>query len=160
MNSPTGQNIASPSWSPVGDKLAWFVMGFFNGQETSGYAIFDLNNKTSTLVHPFTILGTDGYPPAARWSPDGEWLAVSAADSDPERNGVWLVNTTDPQQEIFMGTLSSNPVFGPWTAEKKIIAYTRFDEASGASQVWTYDLISGERQVTSLPPNAQVMKWW
>jgi Tol biopolymer transport system component len=88
MNSPKGQAIASPSWSPLGDKLAWFVSGFFNDQEMSGYGIFDLNAQTFTLVHPFNILGTDGFPPAASWSPDGEWLAVSASDSDPLAMGV------------------------------------------------------------------------
>lgn len=160
MDSPTGQNVASPSWSPLGDKLAWFVIGFFNGQETSGYSIFDLNNKTFKLVHPFNMPGTDGFPPAASWSPDGEWLAVSASDSDPARNGVWLVNSGDPQQEVFMGSLSGNPIFGPWTAEKKILAYTRIDETKKASQVWIYDLVSGEHQVTPLPSNAQVLKWW
>jgi len=160
MDSPRGQSIASPSWSPLGDKLAWFVNGIFNDQETSGYGIFDLNAQTFTLVHPFVMPGMDGFPPAAQWSPDGEWLAVTIFDSDPARTGVWLVNTTNPQQEIFMGSLSTNPIFGPWTAEEKIVTYTRFDEAANASQVWIYDLVSGEQQVTSLPPNIQVLKWW
>ena len=160
MNSPWELFIASPSWSPLGDKLAWFAIGSFNGQKMSGYAIFDLNAKTYTLVHPFNMPGTDGFPPAALWSPDGEWLAVNAADSDAERNGIWLVNTANPQQEIFMGSSSGNPIFGPWTADQKIVAYTRYDEATGGSKVWIYDLVSGEQQVTSLPPNAQVLKWW
>jgi hypothetical protein len=160
MDSPKGQSIASPSWSPLGDRLAWFVSGLLDGQETSGYGIFDLNAKTFSLVHPYSILGTDGLPPAAHWSPDGEWLAITTFDSNPQRTGVWLVNITDPQQEIFMGQSSGNPVFGPWTAEKKILAYTRFDETAGASQVWIYDLVSDEQQVAPLPPNAQVLKWW
>jgi hypothetical protein len=59
-----------------------------------------------------------------------------------------------------MGSQSGNPIFGPWTAEKKILAYTRFDKTENTSLVWIYDLVSGEHQVTPLPSNAQVVKWW
>lgn len=160
MDSPKGQFIASPSWSPLGDQLAWFMSGFFDGKETSGYGIFDLSAKTFRLAHPHSMPGMDGIPLAARWSPDGEWLAFESFDADPGRSGIWLVNSADAEQEIFMGAGSGNPVFGPWTAERKVLTYSRFDEAEGASRIWLYDLITNEHHLAPLPASSQVAKWW
>ncbi len=160
MDSSKGQSIASPSWSPAGDQLAWIVSGFFGDVETQGIGIFDLTNRTFRLVHPYQALGMDGIPPAAKWSPDEEWLVFSVFDQDPARSGVWLVNRLNPQQEFFMGTFSSNPVFGPWVHDMKILTYSRFDETQGESRTWTYDLVSGEHHLIPLPSDAQVIAWW
>jgi hypothetical protein len=159
MDSPKGQVITSPSWSPGGDKLAWFVSGYFDDQETQGFGIFDMFNQTFRLIHPFQSLGMDVTPPAAKWSYDDEWLAISVFDQDPARSGVWLVNQLNPQQEIFMGTGSSNPVFGPWGKDRKILTYFKFDQTQGEGSTWIFDLISGEHQLAPLPHEAQVIAW-
>jgi hypothetical protein len=65
----------------------------------------------------------------------------------------------NPNQEIFMGTASSNPVFGPWRADRKFLTYFKFDQALGESRTWIYDLVSGEHQLAPLPPEAQVIAW-
>jgi hypothetical protein len=160
MESPKGQAIASPSWAPYSDVLAWSVSGFFEDGATQGYGIFDLTDKTFHLVHPFQGLGMDATPPAAQWSPDGEWLVITVYDQDPESSGVWLVNLLDPQQELFMGTATSNPVFGPWTRVEKLLTYSRIDQETGENQTWIFDLQSGKHQLTPLPPNARVVTWW
>jgi hypothetical protein len=159
MDSPKGQAITSASWSPRGDELAWIVYGFFENGETAGIGIFDLFNQTFRLLHPYQALGSDITPPAAQWSPDGEWLVVSVFDQNPESSGVWLLNLLNPQQELFMGTATSNPVFGPWTRGKKILTYSRFDRDQGESKTWTFDLVAGEHQLTPLPSDAQVIAW-
>ena len=159
MDSPKGQVITSPSWSPAGDEVAWFVSGFFDGQDSQGFGIFNLFEQTFQLVHPFQSLGMDITPPAAVWSQDGEWLAISVIDQDPARSGVWLVNMLNPEQEIFMGTGSSNPVFGTWRADRKFLTYFKFDQEQGESRTWRYDLISGEHQLVPLPSEAQVIAW-
>lgn len=159
MDSPKGQAITSPSWSPADGELAWFVSGFFDNVETQGYGIFDLVNKSFRLIHPFQALGMDVTPPPAQWSPDEEWFVFSVFDQDPQSSGVWLVNLQNPKQEFFMGTASSNPVFGPWTRSKKILTYSRFDETEGISRIWIFDLVTGEHQLTPLPADAQVVAW-
>jgi hypothetical protein len=159
MDSPKGQIITSPSWSPAGDKLAWFASGFFDDLAVQGFGIFDLFENTFRLIHPFQALGMDITPPAAEWSPDDVWLAISVFDQEPARSGVWLVNMLNPQQEIFMGTGSSNPVFGPWREDRKILTYFKFDQTQGESRTWIYDLVSGQHQLTPLPPEAQVIAW-
>ncbi len=159
MDSPKGQSITSPSWSWSVEQLAWVVNGFFSNGNTQGIGIFDLTDKTFQLIHPFKALGMDVTPPTAKWSPDAEWLVISAFDEDPARSGVWLVNLLNPQQEFFMGTSSSNPIFGPWTKEEKILTYFRFDETQGESRTWIYDLVSGEHHLSPLPPEAQVIAW-
>jgi hypothetical protein len=159
MDSPKGQAIASPSWSPAGDELAWIVYGFFDDGATAGIGVFDLFNKTFRLIHPYQALGSDITPPAGIWSPDGEWLVVSVFDENPESSGVWLVNLLNPQQELFMGTSSSNPVFGPWTRSKKILTYSRLDQELGESKTWAFDLKAGEHQLLPLPSDVQVITW-
>jgi hypothetical protein len=160
MDSPKGQAIASPSWAPYSDVLAWSVSGFFENGATQGYGIFDLTEKSFRLIHPYQGLGMDVTPPAAEWSPDGEWLVITVFDQDPESSGVWLVNLQDPQQEFFMGTGTSNPVFGPWTRSEKLLSYSKIDQEAGGNQTWIFDLESGEHQLSPLPPNARVVTWW
>ena len=159
MDSPKGQVITSPSWSPGGDNLAWFVSGYFDGQDTQGYGIFDMFSKSFQLIHPFQSLGMDITPPAAIWSQDGEWIAITVFDQEPARSGVWLVNSLNPNQEIFIGTASSNPVFGPWREDQKLLTYFKFDQSQGDSKTWIYDLVSGEHQLAPLPSEAQVIAW-
>jgi hypothetical protein len=159
MDSPKGQVITSPSWSPGGDQLAWYVSGFFDGQATQGFGIFDMLHNTFQLIHPYQSLGMDITPPPAVWSQDGEWLAVSVFDQDPSRSGVWLVNVLNPSQELFMGSATSNPVFGPWDKDRKLLTYFKFDQNLGESKTWIYDLVSGEHQLTPLPPEAQIIAW-
>ena len=160
MESPKGQAVTSPSWSPTGDQLAWIVFGFFDGGSTQGIGIFDLRNMTFRLIHPFQALGGDFTPPPVKWSPDGEWLAFSVYDQELANSGVWLVNQLNPQQEFFMGTGSNNPVFGRWDNENKILTYSRFDENQGANKTWLFDLETGEHQLLPLTDNAQVIAWW
>jgi hypothetical protein len=160
LDSPKGLAITSPSWSPGAEKLAWFVYGFFNAGETQGIGIFDMFNKTFRLIHPYPALGTDITPPPVKWSPDEEWLVFTAFDQDPSRSGVWLVNLLNPQQEFFMGTTSSNPVFGPWREGEKLLTYSRHDLESGESKTWIFDLATGEHQPSPLPTNAQIVTWW
>lgn len=160
MESPKGQAIASPSWAPYSDVLAWSVSGFFENGATQGYGIFDLTDKTFRLVHLYQGLGMDVAPPPAQWSPDGEWLVITVFDQDPESSGVWLVNLLDPQQEFFMGTGTNNPIFGPWTRSEKLLSYSKIDQEAGTNQTWVFDLQSGENQLTPLPENARVATWW
>lgn len=159
MDSPKGQSITSPSWSWNTEQLAWVVNGFFSDGNTQGIGIFNLTDKTFQILHPYKALGIDVTPPGAVWSPDGEWLAFTTIDEDPARSGVWLINLLNPQQEFFMGTSSSNPVFGPWNNEGKILTYFRFDESRGESRTWIFDLASGEQQLSPLPAEAQVIAW-
>ena len=159
MDSPKGQAITSPSWSPGGDKLAWFVSGFFGGAAAQGFGLFDMFSGTFQLIHPFQSLGMDITPPPAVWSQDGEWLAISVFDQDPARSGVWLVNMLNPEQENFMGTGSSNPVFGPWREDRKLLTYFKFDPEQGESKTWMFDLVTGEHQLLPLPAGAQVIAW-
>jgi Tol biopolymer transport system component len=159
MDSPKGQVITSPSWSPGGDNIAWFVSGYFDGQDTQGFGIFDMFSKSFQLIHPFQSLGMDITPPPAIWSQDGDWIAITVFDQEPARSGVWLVNSLNPNQEIFMGTASSNPVFGPWREDQKLLTYFKFDQSQGDSKTWIYDLVSGEHQLAPLPSEAQVIAW-
>ena len=159
MDSLKGQVITSPAWSPGGEQLAWFVSGFFDGQPTQGFGIFNMWDMTFHLVHPFQSLGMDVTPPPAVWSQDDEWLAISIFDQDLSRSGVWLVNMLNPGQEIFMGTGTSNPVFGPWAPQQKILTYFKFDQSQAKSATWIYDLVSGEHQLAPLPSEAQVIAW-
>ncbi|HLE16059.1 MAG TPA: hypothetical protein VI776_15025 [Anaerolineales bacterium] len=126
--------ISSPSWSPDGKKIVWHLQGSFSEQYQRGYGIFDLKAKTLLLVHPYQGNGYGGYPPPARWSPDGKWLAVDPPDPVPARNGTWLVKPSQPESEVFLGESTYVQV---WSPDGKWLAYSHRDSsATDFYQVW------------------------
>jgi len=79
LDVPEDFKIGSPSWSPDGTQLAWWVGGSFSsGEWVTALVVFDLVTKSFQFVHQFQPMGGSGsWRPPAQWSPDGEWLAFT-----------------------------------------------------------------------------------
>ena len=148
-----GLRMANPAWSPDGSKLAWLVYGELDEGSTMALAVMDLARLEARLVHPYLVQPMGGFPPAATWSPDGQWVAFSAYDQDPSRSGVWVVRA-DGSQERFLGA-GSQPV---WHPDGNRLAFSRFDAASG-SRIVIADAVTWAVAELAEPKDGNVADW-
>lgn len=107
-----GNRITSPSWSPDGKKLTWWVSGVFSPplDGSTALAVYDLEDRNVILTHPYTPIGTGGGLQAPVWSPNGEWMAVPTI-SEAHKTDLWVIST-DGNEEHHLG-FASNPVWHP-----------------------------------------------
>lgn len=110
---PVSWSIGYPVFDPTGaPRLAWNLGLFYeDGTNQISTAIFDLEAGSAQLLHPYEMPATDGFPPAARWSPDGQWLATVAWDVDPNKLGVWLLRP-EGSGERYLGQ-GGSPAWSP-----------------------------------------------
>lgn len=138
------QRIASPSWSPNSNQIAWIAGGDFDGVWKVGIAVFDLEKRTGRWLHPYEPVGRGVWFPAASWSLDGRWLAFTAEDQDPSKRGAWVVRV-DAQEEHTI------PLGLPrvWSADGQWLI-------SGGALI---EVGTWRTQQLALPQGAQVIGW-
>lgn len=159
LNTPSGMYLTSPAWSPDSQKLAWLTQGDFMGPGAFAVVVFDLFTNTAEIIHPYHIVGMDGYLPPAKFSPDGNWIAFTAFDEDPARYGVWVASVGNPNQstEFFLGSYGNSPF---WSPDGRWLAYQQFSTAEQVNKVFVYDLtLNVILQAVQLPPNASIIDW-
>ncbi|MBC8449892.1 MAG: PD40 domain-containing protein [Chloroflexi bacterium] len=147
------QRIASPAWSPDGKRLAWVVGSYFDDRWQIGIGVFDLEARTSRLVHPYEPLGMGGWPEAPAWSPDGQRLAFRAYAQDPGEAGLWVVRA-DGGEERFLAA-GSGPV---WSLGGCRLAFNRYARDQGWT-VWVAEVGTWRLRPVDLVPDAAVVDW-
>lgn len=152
--------IGSPSWSPDGRYLAWIVGGGLDadGGWRMAVAVFDLEGKTSLLLHPYEPVGKGGWPRAARWSPDGEWLSFFAWDIHVGQGGLWVVRADGAKdQEYHYG---DNYLVSAWSPDGSQLAITQTSPLKEDGAIsWVVGAGSWELREIDLPGDAQVAAW-
>lgn len=151
LNIHKGMKIGSPSWSPDGKKLAWWVGGVFSPSidGTVGLAVFDLEGRSGELLHPYTPIGTGGWLPAPVWSPDGKWLAVVTL-SEAHKADLWTIRS-DSGEEHLLG-FASNPVWHPDSST--LVFKDLSDEGVKSIEVDDWKL-----QSLDMPPGSVPVNW-
>ncbi len=139
------RSISSPSYSPDGTHIAWFV-----GTNTgSAIAIFDLAARTVKLLHEFEPIGFGGWFPPVAWSPDSRWLAAQLLAYPPEQEGLWLI-AADGSRELRLGDRTMQSPL--WLSDVTLL-YTNAADGK-LSTIEQYDLVSDQRVTLSIREGA------
>jgi hypothetical protein len=128
------ERVTSPTWSPDGTKLAWWVHGDFGIGPQVALGVFDFRGGGHSLLHPYTPVSMEGGNPTPLWSPDGQYLA-STVIGDQVRGSLWVFRV-DGIEEINLGN-AANAV---WSPDSRAMAYTRWP-GSGPAQEATVEVV-------------------
>lgn len=145
--------IGGPAWSPDGRQLAWTV-AIQDPDWQIALAIFDLENQSAWLHHPYYNVGRGGWFPPPVWSPDGRWLAFVTEDSDPAMRGIWVVDVEEGG-EIYLG-LGNKPF---WSPDNRWLVYHDFAESGREPSAHLIEVGSWYMIQMYLPPGAMVVDW-
>ncbi|MGB1252125.1 MAG: hypothetical protein ACPG8W_16015 [Candidatus Promineifilaceae bacterium] len=125
---PNDSSAYSPAISSDG-QVAWWIK-----QTDSEQVALVLNNPDNPRQLLSVMLPSmGGWPTAAVWQPNGSWLAVDVASRFPWESGLWLVNSAEPYQQVYLGNGSGGPV---WAGDDALI-YDRWVE--GVHKTHQYD---------------------
>jgi hypothetical protein len=159
LDAPEDFKIGSPSWSPDGMKLAWWVGGSFapSGEWVIALALFDLQTKDVQFIHQYQPLGgSGGWKPPAQWSPDGEWLAFTTQGQG--RVPDLIAMPADGSEVVNLGS-GAEPLWGPDSSK---LIFTRPDPGGGSFLEYKITLIERDTWqpvVIDLPPGSQQIQW-
>jgi Tol biopolymer transport system component len=156
LTGTKGIHIGSPAWSPDGRRLAWVVGGGLaaDGDWRIAIGVFDLEARTSYLLHPYVPAGRGGWPPAPAWSPDGCLIALVTWDQNAKAPGLWVAPSDGGEEEFELGR-GDSPVWSPdghWLAFNGALQ-------NGESRILLAQVGTWEPRSLELPPGARLVDW-
>jgi hypothetical protein len=159
LETPEDFKIGSPSWSPDGMKLTWWVGGSFapSYEWNLGLALFDLDTKDFQFVHRYQPLGgSGGWIPPAQWSPDGGLLALTIRGQG--RVPDVMVMRVDGSEAIMLGS-GALPL---WSPDGSKLVFLRYDPQGSSfidSQILLVERGIWQPTTVDLPPGSQQIQW-
>lgn len=153
-------SIGSAAWSPTGRYLAWIAGGDLgmDGTPLTAVLVFDLENHTYRLIHPYQAIGRSGWFIAPTWSPDGYWLTFP--DESAEQPGLWLAHA-DGSGELTVYTTSIRSVGGLtaiWSPNSQYLLVSD-PNAEGGIRLTLLDLLTTQTEGSPLPAGAIPLAW-
>lgn len=115
------------------------------------YLLANLEKSGNVILHAIHAVPTDAILPwNTRWSPNGQWLALSPAPWDVVEGGAWLVRI-DGTQKIFLGPGSGS---ADWLDAERVI-FSAFWNGQYGLQL--YNLATKERNWLDTPQFAATL---
>jgi dipeptidyl aminopeptidase/acylaminoacyl peptidase len=128
------------------------------GCETS-LGVFQLEQQTALLLHPYSPVGRGGQPPAAVWSPDGRWLAFAAWAEDPQDAGLWVIGASgEGEQALATGVLRGDPT-PLWSPDGQWLVFSEMSGEVGEPSFWMAAAGRWDRVRLELPAGARLVAW-
>ncbi len=158
LETPEDFRIGSPSWSPDGTQLTWWVGGSFSpGEWVTALVLFDLQTKEFKFIHQFQpIGGSEGWRPPAQWSPDGEWIAFTTQGLG--RVPDLVVMRVDGSQFTNLGS-GATPL---WSPDSSKLIFLHPDPGGGTyleDELMLVDRDSWQAVPLDLPPGSRHIQW-
>jgi Tol biopolymer transport system component len=155
METPVDLKIGSPSWSPNGNQIAWWVGASFGGGPFQmGLVVFDLQEKSARFLHQYLpVGGSGGWLPPAQWSPDGQWLAFTTRDE--RRTPVLWVARGDGGAAHDLGE-GALPL---WSPDSQQVIYVTYDDTGNFAGMSVVNRQAWQPMALDLPPASQPIAW-
>ena len=128
-------------------------------QRAETIGVFQLEEETAQLLLPHHPVGRGGQPPAAKWSPDGQWLAVATWAEDPAQAGLWVVGSDgEGEHALVAGVLRDDPT-PVWSPDGRWLAFSSVPDGGEGRDYWL--ALSGrwDSQRLDLPQGARLVAW-
>jgi hypothetical protein len=149
--------IGSPSWSPDGTKLTWWLAGTTPSDSMISLVLFDLPTKSFQFLHQFQPMGgSGGWRQPAQWSPDGEWLAFTTQGLD--RVPDLVVMRVDGSEFTNLGS-GATPL---WSPDSGKLIFLHPDPGGGTYLEDDLMIVNREDWLSTpleLPPGSRHLQW-
>ncbi|HUV27158.1 MAG TPA: hypothetical protein VMW34_07300, partial [Anaerolineales bacterium] len=154
---PEDFRIGSPTWSPDGTQITWWVGGSFapSGVWKMALALFDLPSKSYTFIHEFQpVGGSEGWRTPAQWSPDGEWLAFTTQGQG--RVPEMIAMRVDGSEVVALGS----GALQLWSPDSSKLLFIRYSQGSYLeSQIIMVERDTWQPTEVNLPAGSQQIQW-
>jgi Tol biopolymer transport system component len=149
--------IGSPSWSPDGTKLTWWLAGTTPSDSMISLVLFDLPTKSFQFLHQFQPMGgSGGWRPPAQWSPDGEWIAFTTQGLG--RVPDLVVMRVDGSEFTNLGS-GATPL---WSPDSNKLIFLHPDPGGGTYLEDDLMIVNREDWLATpleLPPGSRHIQW-
>lgn len=152
----TYDSIYSPSWSPDGKWIAWWL-----NSEERGIGVFSVTGSQYRFYTGLIPVTIDGPPQPVNWSPDSQSLVFYAGKDFYSPHGYWLAKPTSDEPQFLLELADGhdyNPCWEIWSPDSQQLALS-CHRAVIEDGVWILDVTNGELQLTNLPANAYIHTW-
>jgi hypothetical protein len=111
----------------------------------SAYGLASLEQSLFRILYTYDPVGTDAVVPLGiRWSPNGQWVALTPSSWDVVEGGTWLVKV-DGTGKIFLGPGSGSTI---WLDADQVVFS---DVRNGQHGLQLYNLATDERFWLDMP---------